>query len=56
MLILTHFTAMSNATKAFISENVTMIDPLEIIAFYDLYFGVLCISHFNQLLYNLCLY
>ena len=57
MLILTHFTAMSNfATKAFISENVTMIDPLEIIAFCDLNFGLLCISHFNQVLYDLCLY
>ena len=41
-LILTYFTARSNfATKAFIWENVTMMDSLEIIAPNDLKFGLL---------------
>ena len=43
VLILTYFTARSNfATSAFIWENVTMIDTLEIIASCDLEFGLLC--------------
>ena len=42
-LILTSFTARSNfATSAFIWENVTMMDTLEIIASCDLEFGLLC--------------
>ena len=40
VLILTYFTARSNfATSAFIWENVTMMDTLEIIASCDLEFG-----------------
>ena len=40
-LILTYFTAMSNfATYAFIWENVTMTDSLEIIASCDMEFGL----------------
>ena len=43
VLILTYFTARSNfATSAFIWENVTMMDTLEIIAYCDLEFGLLC--------------
>ena len=43
VLILTYFTARSNfATLAFIWENVTMMDILEIIASCDLEFGLLC--------------
>ena len=43
VLILTYFTARSNfATSAFIWENVTMMDTLEIIASYDLEFCLLC--------------
>ena len=43
VLILAYFTAMSNfATLAFIWENVTMMDTLEIIASCDLEFGLLC--------------
>ena len=43
VLILTYFTARSNfATSAFLWENVTMIDTLEIIASCDLEFGLLC--------------
>ena len=39
-LTLGYFIARSNfATKAFIWENVTMMDSLEIIASYDLEFG-----------------
>ena len=42
VLILTYFTARSNfATSAFIWENVTMMDTLEIIASCDLEFGLL---------------
>ena len=33
-----------------------MKDTLEIVASCDLDFGLLCISHFNQVLYDLCLY
>ena len=41
--ILTYFTARSNfATSAFIWENVTMMDTLEIIASCYLEFGLLC--------------
>ena len=41
VLILTYFTARSNfATSAFIWENVTMMDTLEIIASCDLEFGL----------------
>ena len=41
LLILTYFTAKSNfATSAFIWENVTMMDTLEIIASCDLEFGL----------------
>ena len=41
MLILTYFTARSNfATYAFIWENVTMMDSLEIIASCDLEFSL----------------
>ena len=40
---LTYFTARSNfATSAFIWENVTMMDTLEIIASCDLEFCLLC--------------
>ena len=43
VLILTYFTARSNfATSAFIWENVTMMDTLEIIASCDLEFSLLC--------------
>ena len=43
VLILTYFTRRSNfATSAFIYENVTMMDTLEIIASCDLEFGLLC--------------
>ena len=43
VLILRYFTARSNfATSAFIWENVTMMDTLEIIASSDLEFGLLC--------------
>ena len=43
MLILTYFTTKSNiATSAFILENATMMDTLEIIASCDLEFGSLC--------------
>ena len=43
VLFLTYFTARSNfATSAFIWENVTMMDTLEIIASCDLEFGLLC--------------
>ena len=43
VLILTYFTARSNiGTSAFISENVTMMDTLEIIASCDLEFCLLC--------------
>ena len=45
VLILTYltFTARSNfATSAFIWENVTMMDTLEIIASCDLEFGLSC--------------
>ena len=43
VLISTYFTARSNfATSAFIWENVTMMDTLEIIASCDLEFGLLC--------------
>ena len=43
VLILTYFTARSNfATWAFIWENVTMMDTLEIIASCFLEFGLLC--------------
>ena len=43
MLILTYFTARSNfATSAFILENATMMDTLEIFASCDLVFGSLC--------------
>ena len=43
VLILTYFTASSNfATLAFIWENVTIMDTLEIIASCDLEFGLLC--------------
>ena len=42
VLILTYFTARSNATSAFIWENVTVMDTLEIIASCDLEFGLLC--------------
>ena len=43
VLILTYFTARSNfATSAFIWENVTMMDTLEIFASCDLEFGILC--------------
>ena len=43
VLILTYFTARSNlVTSAFIWENVTMMDTLEIIASCDLEFGLLC--------------
>ena len=43
VLILTYFTARSNfAISAFILENVTMIDTLEIIASCGLEFGLLC--------------
>ena len=43
VLILTYFTARSNfATSAFMWENVTMMDTLEIIASCDLEFGLLC--------------
>ena len=43
VLISTYFTASSNfATSAFIWENVTMMDTLEIIASCDLEFGLLC--------------
>ena len=43
VLILTYFTALSNfATSAFIWENVTMMDTLEIIASCDLEFVFLC--------------
>ena len=43
VLTLTYFTAMSNfVTSAFIWENVTMMDTLEIIASCDLEFGLLC--------------
>ena len=69
VLILTYFTARSNfATSAYIWENVTLIDTLEIIASCDLEFGVLCklsdemkvyqglLSHFNQVLYDLWIY
>ena len=43
VLILIYFTAKSNfATAAFILENVTMMDTLEIIASCDLEFGLLC--------------
>ena len=42
VLIMTYFTARSNfATSAFIWENVTMMDTLEIIASCDLEFGLL---------------
>ena len=42
VLILTYFTARSKfATSAFIWENVTMMDTLEIIASCDLEFGLL---------------
>ena len=41
--VLTYFTARSNfATSAFIWENVTVMDTLEIIASCDLEFGLLC--------------
>ena len=41
VLILTYFTARSNfATSAFIWENVTMMDTLEIISSCDLKFGL----------------
>ena len=40
-LILMYFRAMPNfGTKAFIWENVTMTDSLEIIASFDLEFGL----------------
>ena len=43
VLILTYFTAMSNfAAEAFMRENVTMMNYLEIIASCDLEFGLLC--------------
>ena len=43
VLILTYFTARANfATSAFIWENMTMMDTLEIIASCDLEFGLLC--------------
>ena len=43
VLILIYFTGNSNfATSAFIWENVTMIDTLEIIASCDLEFCLLC--------------
>ena len=43
VLILTYFTAMSKfATSAFIWENVTTNDNLEIMASCDLKFGLLC--------------
>ena len=43
VLILTYLTAVSNlATSAFIWENVTMMDTLEIIASCDMEFGLLC--------------
>ena len=43
VLIFTYFTARSNfATSAFIWENVTMMDTLEIIATCDMEFGLLC--------------
>ena len=43
VLILTYFTARSNfATSAFIWENLTMMNNLEIIASCDLEFGLLC--------------
>ena len=43
VLILTYFTARSNfATSAFLWENVTMMDTLQIIASSDLEFGLLC--------------
>ena len=41
VMILTYFTA-TFATSAFIWENVTMMDTLEIIASCDLEFGLLC--------------
>ena len=43
VLILTYFTAMPNFTSsAFIWENVTMMDTLEIIASCNMEFGLLC--------------
>ena len=43
VLILTYFTTRSNfATSAFIRENVTMMDTLEMIASCDLEFGLSC--------------
>ena len=43
VLILTYFTARSNfATSAFIWKHVTVMDTLEMIASYDLEFGLLC--------------
>ena len=43
VLILTYFSARSNfATLAFIWENVTVMDTLEIMASCDLEFGLLC--------------
>ena len=57
VLILTYFTAGSDfSTSVFMWENVAITDTLEIIASCGLDFGLLCIRHFNQVLYDLFLY
>ena len=50
MLILTYLTARSNfATSAFMWENVTIMNTLEIIASCDLEVGLLCKLNYKRI-------